>query len=177
MPRDLRILNVGEFFLYEGDRETGMGYQLCYPYVITFSLFNFWSKGGTTEESEEALNELKSAVENRRIFRRDEFMEAFPLIRNNGFVVTDQGNGCYPMLIYSENVPRDGKERETAFKLSIEDVITHHAELKEMYDSINFPDDWDESFQERLRNIFPHFSSIRRDTEDFFRHGLRRHGR
>lgn len=152
MARDLKILNEGEWFLGKDDCE---GYPISYRYVICHSLLSYLNSVQFDKvKGLEVLQKLKERIESKRDFHEDDFIEMFPLSEDWGFVIVDQSDGIYPLVIYSQKRETDlgvvkHSERVSAFDVSLYDVIEKYDAI---YDALNQHGliDWDKDFQEKL---------------------------
>ena len=146
MPRNLKILKENEWFLGKDEKQD---YPVCYRYVICYSLRRYLDSTGFDKNSGiKTLRELKSSIENKAHFKKEWFLEIFPLKEDLGFVVVDQSNGIYPLVIYAEGIG-DCSQRFSAFENSIDEVITNHDNIFDVF-SADKSTDWTKEYQENL---------------------------
>lgn len=151
MPRNIRILKEDAWFLgVDGYQK----YPICYRYVICYSLLCYLNSNGCNKElGIEALRELQNNIQNGEYFLRENFLEVFPLQDGQGFVVVDQADGIYPLVIYSENSERRNEvnvnERVSAFQASLNDIIEKYGNIFIILKD-KTPDDWSKEYQENL---------------------------
>lgn len=155
MPRNLRILQEEDWFLWKDSCQRK--YPINYRYVICYSLLCYLNSNSWNEElGIISLRELQDSVQNKTYFLRENFLELFPLQDGQGFVVVDQSDGIYPLLIYSENSERRNQEnineRVSAFEESLKIIIGNYCNI---FDIIKHksPESWNQEFQEKLFNI------------------------
>ena len=152
MSRDLEILRKDEWFL---GADNCQKYPIYYRYVICYSLLSYLNNVlFDKNEGLKVLQELQKAINDESYFKKKKFIELFPLKENWGFVVVDQADGIYPLIIYSEKRETElgavtRSQRVAAFQLSLNKVIEKYDEI---YDTIKQHDlsDWSKEFQENL---------------------------
>ena len=102
MPRDLEILkpeNESWFLGIDGEQR----YPICYKYVICYSLREYLKRHDYDRtEGKRILNELREAFRHpNEVFEVADFIDLYPFVDSQGFVVVDQTNGIYPLMLYS----------------------------------------------------------------------------
>ncbi|MCK4532314.1 hypothetical protein KAU39_00885 [bacterium] len=146
MPRNLKIMKEGEWFLGKDEKQE---YPVCYRYVICYSLRSFLCSVDFDKDlGLMALKELKDNIGKKSHFKKDYFLEIFPLKEDLGFVVVDQSNGIYPLVIYAEGIG-DCNQKVTAFKMSIDEVIRSYDKIFDIF-SEGKSADWTKGYQENL---------------------------
>jgi len=159
MPRELRILKGEKWFLYEGDRPSGkFGYPIYYPFVICHALFRYtWTFGKNWSKCNDVLREIIDAMDENKMFSRSYFLELLPftLEEERGFVVVDQSDGCYPLVLYPPSFKRqERRDRVEPFRLSLGEVKDNLEKIKQILGSLEVPSDWTEQVQQTLRPLF-----------------------
>jgi hypothetical protein len=146
MPRNLKILKENEWFLGKDEKQ---GYPVSYRYVICYSLRCYLCSIDFNKDSGiKALEELKSSIEKKSYFKKECFFELFPLKEDLGFVVVDQSNGIYPLVIYAEETG-DCNQKVLAFQMSIDEVIKNYNKVFNVF-SEDKSADWTKEYQENL---------------------------
>ncbi len=151
MPRDLRILNENSWFLSEEQE-----YPIFYRYVICYSLLFYFNANNSREKGKKALEFLHDAlIDGMMTIRNSDFLDLYPIEDGKIFLIIDQSNGIYPLVLYSDEVIREGhKGRVYAFQKSVEDILSNYDDIYEKLLTITFPDGWTEDFQKELRPLF-----------------------
>ncbi len=146
MPRNLKIMKEDEWFLGKDEKQD---YPVCYRYVICYSLRSYLCSTTFNKDSGlTALKELKNNIEKKSHFKKERFLELFPLKEDLGFVVVDQSGGIYPLVIYAEGIG-DCNQRVPAFQMSIDAVIGSYDKIFDVF-SEDKSADWTKEYQENL---------------------------
>ena len=135
------------------------GYPIFYRYVICYSIAQ--NILGNNQERNydwisQEMTKLIEAFHKKELYSCPDFLELYPLAEETGFVLVDQTNSCYPLIIYDERFDKeDKKPRVYALGKSLEDVnenleIIYRKLLDLLYE------DWTEDFQKDLSKLFTH---------------------
>ncbi len=161
MGRELDILEKPGWFLREekyGDYNSS--YPIYYRHAITYSITksmlkaNFQNKGKNWIEKQ--IEDIIDAIENNEEYLEKDFIEVYPLKNNKGYVLVDQTDSYFPLIIYSENCNRDGKtERVRALKKSLKDIIDGLDDVYKKISQLNQISGWTEDFQRELYELYP----------------------
>lgn len=128
MSRDLAILQQRPWFLSSRYRqsqpEDTSGYPLSYRLVICRALAAYIERDSTRGDKGALLlgRAIDAITSAGTPFSEAGFMEIHHLHNGQGVVGIDQTNGCYPLILYSDQVPRSGYARITAFRDALQDV-------------------------------------------------------
>lgn len=156
MPRDLRILNQGEWFLQEEKRDGGNpGYPIYYRYAIAYSIANTILNGKTKDWVAKEIEQLITSIKEKKPFVSKDFVEVYPLVEDKGYVLVDQTNSYYPLIFYSLFPERNGKRRDTPLMHSLQDIKNGLDQIYEKLSELRTIDDWTPEFQQELFELFP----------------------
>lgn len=148
MPRELKILKEGGWFLGRDDCE---GYPVSYRYALCYSLRNYLEKCNYDDEAKgkEALGDLRACINAGSTYSESYFIELLPL-RDGGFVVVDQADGIFPLVLYPDNRSDIEKRlRVLAYENSVVDVIDKYDAIYRFFRA-HSTEPWDPGFQQNL---------------------------
>lgn len=157
MSREIKICNQPLWFLAEPKKVDGsLGYPIFYRYAISYSIAQNISKPEKdykwiSEEMEKLINCFK----NKEVYICPDFLELYPLVDNKGFVLVDQTDSYYPLMIYDERLEKeDKKSRVYPFGKSLEDINNNLEKIYNKLLELIYDQVWDQEFQTELRKLF-----------------------
>lgn len=140
MSRDLRILHEDQYFLGYDEKQK---YPFYYPYVICYALLNYLEQKNGEDNESNVIENLKDAINGKRDFRVENFLEIFHF-QNDGFVVVDLSKGCYPLIM-------DTKERQDAFFWSLNHIVKEYKVIADyLVERVKSCENWDRCNQSDL---------------------------
>ncbi len=150
MSRGLEILEKGDWFL--ATTETNIC-PVNHRLVLSYALRNYLTmlSDAPFEKGNSVLEALHDSLENEEHYHEAHFIELIPLIptkNDRGFVIIDQSQEIYPLVIYPEaDTTKDQRERVGAFRESLEEVIDRYTNIYDYFQE-NTCKSWTEQFQE-----------------------------
>ncbi|MBD0389594.1 MAG: hypothetical protein ICV54_24595 [Nostoc sp. C3-bin3] len=157
MSRYVEICKKPEWFLAQAKQEDGrLGYPIYYRYAICYSIAqNITKPGKNLEWITQEMNELIKSFKEKKLYICDDFLELYPLAENTGFVLVDQTDSYYPLIIYAERLEKeDKKSRVYAFGKSLDDINENLENIYNQLLGLMYGEIWDEKFQKELSKIF-----------------------
>ena len=168
------VTEEGRWFLNsrygsKGKNEDGREYEIDYRYGICYSLLNYlrpYRNGeienvvgplldtDVREDGKEVLEQLRNAITKTECWQKDNFLRAIPFEYEfngsaaTGYVIIDEADGMYPLVLYSGT-----QGRLNAYERALQDVSTLYE--NHVYPSLKdrVVNDWDREFQKKVSHI------------------------
>ena len=150
MSRCLEILEKADWFLATTEINI---FPISYRLVLSYALRNYLTTLTDVpfEKGSSVLEALYDSLDNEEHYHEEHFVELIPLIptkNDRGFVLIDQSEGIYPLVIYPEaDTTKNQRERVGAFRESLEEVIDRYTNIYDYFKE-NACKSWTEQFQD-----------------------------